>query len=148
LVYWSLIWFSERFLNVFVLCRNTLVFQTWYQNLYEDPLLLLIEILNLCRFMHQNIFKFFYFLCISRLINLFHCACSATFNWKNFSFHPKMNFLFSQDMTIFVRSRGIKFQHAFYYVNISFFCFVYILGLVLFLVYICSLSCTLCNINK
>jgi hypothetical protein len=32
-----------------------LVFLTWYQNLYEYPILLLINILNMCHCVHQNL---------------------------------------------------------------------------------------------
>ena len=38
---------------------------------------------------------------------LFHCVWSTPFSQEHFSFHLKM-YLFSQDMTISVRSRGIK----------------------------------------
>ena len=54
---------------------------------------------------------FLTFLYISGLIGLFHCIRSTRFIQEHFLFHSK-RFLFAQDMTISVKSRGIKYEYA------------------------------------
>jgi hypothetical protein len=110
------------------------------------------------------------------LRGLFHCIWSAHFSQEHFSFHSK-RFMFSQDTTISVRSRGIKPKYAllnFCRVIISVFFSFYFLFLGCysfgsayalfpvpcaistnqkqigkgFPIYICSLSCALCDLGK
>jgi hypothetical protein len=77
---------------------------------------------------------------------------SAHFQLGNFSFHSK-RFLFSQDTTISVRSRGIKLEYTllnFCRVNISvlFWFSIFYFGLLLFSIYVCSFPVAPCVISE
>jgi hypothetical protein len=85
--------------------------RTWYQSLFEYPLL----IVDRDREAKSCLISIFtvIFMYIYGLRGLFHCVWSTRFSQEHFLFHSK-RFPFSQDTTITVRSRGIKPEYTFF----------------------------------
>jgi hypothetical protein len=147
-----------------------LVLSTWYQSPYEDPLPLLIEILNLCHYMHQNISRFYYFCAFLGNCSIASKALLSVGNTFHFT---QKGFCFPK-IQPFLSNPGIKFHYIFnffFIFNISFFFLFYIPSLLPFWsVYAlchapCAIStnqkqwksfffvyalclCTLCDLNK
>jgi hypothetical protein len=83
--------------------------QTWYQSLFEDP----AHVVDRDREDELSHLHFLSLPYIYGLRGLFHCVCITRFIQEHFLFHSK-RFLFSQDTTITVRSKGIKFEYTFF----------------------------------
>jgi hypothetical protein len=92
------------------------------------------------------------FIYISELREILHYIRSTRFIQENFLFHSK-RFPFSQDTTVTVKSRGIKFEYAFFkFFAEKYFGFISVLyffsGLILFNIYVCSFPCAMCDLKK